>query len=98
MVSGHDARHRRPAGLIHQALQTSQVLSFRETLYSIGIGEIGDNLLPRDLRQQEQNREVVGEMKERTKRFHNNINAKTLKSLEELATATAAMHNIIRPV
>jgi hypothetical protein len=37
-------------------------------------------------------------MKERTKRFHNNINAKTLKSLEELATATAAMHNIIRPV
>jgi putative transposase len=38
------------------------------------------------------------EMKERTKRFHNNINAKTLKSLEELATATAAMHNIIRPV
>ena len=96
--SGHDARHRRHTGLILQALQTSQVLSFRETLYSIGIGEIGDNLLPRDLRQQEQNREVVGEMKERTKRFHNNINAKTLKSLEELATATAAMHNIIRPV
>jgi putative transposase len=32
MVSGHDARHRRPTGLIHQALQTSQVLSFRETL------------------------------------------------------------------
>jgi hypothetical protein len=59
MVSGHDARHRRPAGLIHQALQTSQVLSFRETLYSMGIGEIGDNLLPRDLLQQEQDREVV---------------------------------------
>ena len=38
------------------------------------------------------------EMKDRTKRFHSNINAKTLKSLEELATATAAMHNIIRPV
>jgi transposase-like protein len=37
------------------------------------------------------------EMKRRTKRFHNNINAKTLKSLEELATAIAAMHNIIRP-
>ena len=37
------------------------------------------------------------EMKERTKRFHNNINAKTLKSLEELITAIAAMHNIIRP-
>jgi putative transposase len=36
------------------------------------------------------------EMKERTKRFYNNINAKTLKSLEELATAIAAMHNIIR--
>jgi len=37
------------------------------------------------------------EMKDRTKRFHNNINAKTLKSLEELVTAIAAMHNIIRP-
>jgi putative transposase len=36
------------------------------------------------------------EMKDRTKRFHNNINAKTLKSLEELVTAIAAMHNIIR--
>jgi hypothetical protein len=35
-------------------------------------------------------------MKERTKRFHNNINAKTLKSLEELATTIAAMHNIIK--
>jgi hypothetical protein len=33
MVSGHDARHRCGAGLIHQALQTSQVLSFRETLF-----------------------------------------------------------------
>jgi putative transposase len=36
------------------------------------------------------------EMKNRTKRFYNNINAKTLKSLEELATAIAAMHNVIR--
>jgi transposase-like protein len=37
------------------------------------------------------------EMKNRTKMFYNNINAKKLKSLEELATAIAAMHNIIRP-
>jgi transposase-like protein len=37
------------------------------------------------------------EMKNRTKRFYNNVNSKTLKSLEELATAIAAMHNIIRP-
>jgi putative transposase len=36
------------------------------------------------------------EMKDRTRRFHNNINAKTLKSLEELVTAIAAMHNIIK--
>ena len=36
------------------------------------------------------------EMKERTKRFYNNVNAKTLKCLEELVTAIAAMHNIIR--
>jgi transposase-like protein len=36
------------------------------------------------------------EMKNRTKRFYNNVNSKTLKSLEELATAIAAMHNIIR--
>jgi transposase-like protein len=36
------------------------------------------------------------EMKDWTKRFYNNINAKTLKCLEELVTAIAAMHNIIR--
>jgi transposase-like protein len=36
------------------------------------------------------------EVKERTKRFYDNINAKKLKSLEELVTAIAAMHNIIR--
>jgi hypothetical protein len=35
-------------------------------------------------------------MEERTKRFYNNINAKTLKSIEELVTAIAVMHNIIR--
>jgi transposase-like protein len=36
------------------------------------------------------------ELKNRTKMFYNNINAKTLKSLEELVTAIAAMHNIIK--
>jgi transposase-like protein len=36
------------------------------------------------------------EMKNRTKMFYNNINAKTLKSLEELATTIAATHNINR--
>jgi hypothetical protein len=36
------------------------------------------------------------EMKERTKRFYNNVNSKNLKCLEELVTAIAAMHNIIR--
>jgi putative transposase len=36
------------------------------------------------------------EMKNRTKRFYNNINTKNLKSLEELVTAIAAMHNVIR--
>jgi hypothetical protein len=35
-------------------------------------------------------------MKDRTKRFYNNINTKKLKSIEELVTAIAAMHNIIR--
>jgi putative transposase len=34
------------------------------------------------------------EMKERTKRFYNNVNSKTLKSLEELVTAIAVTHNI----
>jgi transposase-like protein len=34
------------------------------------------------------------EMKERTKRFYNNVNAKTLKSIEELVTAIAIIHNI----
>ena len=36
------------------------------------------------------------ELKERTKRFYNNVNSKTLKSLEELVTAIAIMHNITR--
>jgi putative transposase len=36
------------------------------------------------------------ELKERTKRFHNNVNAKKLKSIGELVTAIATMHNIIR--
>jgi hypothetical protein len=52
-TSAH-ARQRRPTGLIHQAYQTSQVLSFRETLFcdsvhcriESGIVEIGNNLLP----------------------------------------------------
>ena len=36
------------------------------------------------------------EMKERTKRFYNNVNSKTLKSIEELVAAIATTHNIIR--
>jgi transposase-like protein len=36
------------------------------------------------------------ELKERTKRFYNNANSKTLKSIEELVTAIASIHNIIR--
>jgi hypothetical protein len=36
------------------------------------------------------------ELKNRTKRFYNNVNAKTLKSIEELVTAIAIMHNISR--
>jgi transposase-like protein len=36
------------------------------------------------------------ELKNRTKRFHNNANSKKLKSLEELVTAIAIMHNFIR--
>jgi transposase-like protein len=46
------------------------------------------------------NRNRIGrwfkEIKNRTKRFYNNINTKKLKSIEELVTAIAAMHNIIR--
>jgi hypothetical protein len=36
------------------------------------------------------------EMKEKTERFYNNVNSKTLKSLEELVTAIAIMYNVIR--
>ena len=36
------------------------------------------------------------EMKERKKRFYNNVNSKKSKCLEELVTAIAATHNIIR--
>jgi len=33
-------------------------------------------------------------LKERTKRFHNNINTKTVKYVEETAKAIALLHNI----
>jgi transposase-like protein len=36
------------------------------------------------------------EVKDRTKRFYNIVNSKKLESIEELVTAIAAMHNIIR--
>jgi putative transposase len=36
------------------------------------------------------------EMKNRTKMFYNNVNSKELKSIEELVTAIATMHNFIR--
>jgi hypothetical protein len=38
---------------------------------------------------------VQGDEKERTERFHNNVNSKKLKCVEELVTAIAAIHNII---
>jgi hypothetical protein len=28
--------------------------------------------------------------------FHNNVNSKTLKSIEEIATAVAIVHNLVR--
>jgi transposase-like protein len=36
------------------------------------------------------------ELKNRTKKFYNNVNSKKLKSIEELVTAIAIMHNIIK--
>jgi hypothetical protein len=35
-------------------------------------------------------------MKDGTKWFYNNVNSKKLKSIEELVTEIAAMHNVIR--
>jgi hypothetical protein len=35
-------------------------------------------------------------MKERTKRFYNDVNSKKSKSIEELVTAIAIMHNVTR--
>jgi predicted SAM-dependent methyltransferase len=35
-------------------------------------------------------------MKDRTKRFYNNVNSKKLKCEEELVTAIATVHDIIR--
>ena len=34
-------------------------------------------------------------MKDRTKRFYNNVNAKTIKSMEELVSAIALIHSIL---
>jgi transposase-like protein len=36
------------------------------------------------------------ELKNTTKRFYNNVNSKTLKSVEEIATAVAIVHNLVR--
>ena len=36
------------------------------------------------------------ELKNRTKRFHNNVNSKTLKSIEEIAIVVAIVHNLVR--
>jgi hypothetical protein len=35
-------------------------------------------------------------LKNRTKRFYNNVNSTKLKCIEELVTAIAIMHNIIK--
>jgi hypothetical protein len=35
-------------------------------------------------------------MKNKTERFYNNVNSKKLKSIEEIATAVAIVHNLIR--
>jgi putative transposase len=36
------------------------------------------------------------ELKNRTKRFYNNVNSKILKRIEEIATAVAIVHNLVR--
>ena len=36
------------------------------------------------------------ELKNRTRRFYNNVNSKNLKSMEEIATAVAIVHNLVR--
>ena len=36
------------------------------------------------------------ELKNRTKRFHNNVNSETRKSIEEIANAVAIVHNLVR--
>ena len=36
------------------------------------------------------------ELKNRTKRFHNNVNSETRKSIEEIATVVAIVHNLVR--
>jgi len=35
------------------------------------------------------------ELKERARRFHSNVNAETIKSVEEMASAVALAHNIL---
>mgnify|MGYP000058193155 CR=1 FL=1 len=38
------------------------------------------------------------EPKSRTKKFYNNVNPKTLKSMEKIATAITIVHNLVRMV
>ncbi|MEM1977593.1 MAG: hypothetical protein QXL72_01605 [Candidatus Caldarchaeum sp.] len=35
------------------------------------------------------------ELKDRTRRFHNNINSKTVKNIEEITAGIALIHNLL---
>ena len=64
--------------------------------YRWALERLGMTYLHETLRNRNRIERWFRELKNRTKRFYNNVNAKTSKSPEELQTAIAAMHNIIR--
>ena len=70
----------------------------RETLYSIlwALERLGITYFHEAFGNRNKIERWFREMKERTKRFHNNVNSKTLKSIEEIATAVAIVHNLVR--
>lgn len=64
-------------------------------MVSMDIKESWNKILPRDIRGEEQDGEIVQEGEGEDKRFYNNVNAKIVESVEGIATAIAIIHNIL---
>ena len=54
------------------------------------------NYFHETFRESDRMERLFRELKDRIERFYNNVNSKTLKSVEEVATVIALIHNIVK--